>query len=464
MHFHMGEQYAFPIPPFHIEIFNLMLSESVSRLALAIPRGHNKTTLAKLAIVHYFLFTDYSFIVYVSNTAEIAQAACRDIIGFLTSRNTVNVFGGVRKIIWREGEGLFVFEIELEPNVWKKCILRALGAGQQVRGLNIDNRRPELGVVDDLEDDENTATPILQAKLNNWVFGAFLKAFNAWKAKILWLGNMLSNKSILHAHCKDPDWHSIRLGCLLDNGQPLWPDLWPIEAIRKDFNEYKRRGMTARWFAEMMNLPMPEGGSLIDANDIYYRPSVGPGSIMHGFITVDPAIGKERVHDFTGISVWGWIDDGWHIVETCRVKLNPIELFHYLMALCNKWSITIIGIESVAFQSILSFMFEYLLKQFPMNNIEIVKLTTTKRKTDRIQAFCGLSKDKQVSINEGEYSVTEQLLNYDPAKKDNDDDVIDACAHGAQMINEYGNMIFAAAIIEVNGGAIGQHEADVCRI
>src|SRR6185437_11596276 len=403
MQFYMSEHLIFAVPRFHIQIFDLMLSSSVSKLALAIPRGHNKTTLAKLAVVHYFLFTDYSFILYVSNTAEVAQAACRDIAEFITWRNNVSLFGEVKKQLWREGVGFYIFQIQVKSGTWKTCILRALGAGQQVRGLNVQNRRPELAVVDDLEDDENTETELLRRKLENWVYGAFLKAMNAWKVKIIWLGNMLNNKSLLKKHCDDPDWHSVRLGCILSNGQPLWPDLWPLEAIKKDFNSYKRRGLVARWFAEMMNLPMPEGGAIIDANDINYKPSIGPGDIRHGFITVDPAIGEKSIHDHTGICVHGWVDNHWQIAESIKIKADPLTIFNIIIALCQKWSIKIVGIEAVAFQAVLQFFFQYLLAQMPMNNIEVVKLTSTTKKTERIVTWCGMLIDGQYAINEGEY-------------------------------------------------------------
>src|SRR3546814_1749936 len=78
----------------------------------------------------------------------------------------------------------------------KKCSLHAVGAGQQMRGINIDNQRPDMAVVDDVEDNENTESELLQKKLDRWIFGPFLTAL-ARRKKVIWLGNMLQKTSLL---------------------------------------------------------------------------------------------------------------------------------------------------------------------------------------------------------------------------------------------------------------------------
>src|SRR3546814_2791065 len=75
-----------------------------------------------------------------------------------------------------ETDSLWIFELTTPEGRVKKCILRAVGAGQQMRGINIDNQRPDMAVVDDVEDNENTESELLQKKLDRWIFGPFLKA------------------------------------------------------------------------------------------------------------------------------------------------------------------------------------------------------------------------------------------------------------------------------------------------
>src|SRR3546814_3245067 len=70
----------------------------MQRVLLAIPRDHAKTTLSKLAVVWYFRYTNHRFCVYLSNTNTIAKNACKDIIGYLKSPNSIAVFGEIKMI------------------------------------------------------------------------------------------------------------------------------------------------------------------------------------------------------------------------------------------------------------------------------------------------------------------------------------------------------------------------------
>jgi hypothetical protein len=95
-----------------------------------------------------------------------------------------------------------------------------------MRGINIDNLRPDIAVVDDVEDNENTESEAQQKKLDRWMFGPFLKAL-ARRKKILWLGNMLTKTSLLARLSRNPKWNPVVFGCLIKDAvtgalRPLW--------------------------------------------------------------------------------------------------------------------------------------------------------------------------------------------------------------------------------------------------
>ena len=164
--FFLPDELSSQVPVFHIEIWQLLTNTAMQRVLLAIPRDHAKTTLSKLCVVWYFLFTNHRFCVYLSNTNTIAKNACKDIMGYLKSDNFRSVFGDIKIEKESETDSLWMFELVMPDGRIKKCILRAVGAGQQMRGINIDNQRPDMTVVDDVEDNENTDSPILQKKLD----------------------------------------------------------------------------------------------------------------------------------------------------------------------------------------------------------------------------------------------------------------------------------------------------------
>src|SRR3546814_17366250 len=107
----------------------------MQRVLLAIPRDHAKTTLSKLAVVWYFRYTNHRFCVYLSNTNTIAKNACKDIIGYQKSPNSIAVFGEIKMIKESEPDALWIFEFTTPEGRVMKCILRPVGSGSQFRDL-----------------------------------------------------------------------------------------------------------------------------------------------------------------------------------------------------------------------------------------------------------------------------------------------------------------------------------------
>ena len=440
--FFLGEEIHLAVPEFHKDIFSVMTALEIDRFVCAIPRDHAKTTLAKLACVWYFLFSDYRFIIYLSNTSDIAIPATNDIVNFLRCDNFKNVFGECRFSIEQHGKGLYKFILP-DSLGNKVCILRALGAGKQVRGINVDNTRPQLAVVDDLEDNDNIATEDLFKQLKNWVYGPFLKCLDKFHNKVIWLGNMISKQSLLYENCNSQFWYSRRYGCLLANGAALWPDAWPYEKLIRDYAEYQEKGLADVWFAEMMNLPMSSGSGLIQADEITYRPPINPREHRVGFITVDLAISQENWAHRTSIGVHTWVEGDdepyWHFtIPFAERGIDTIALFWKIVEIAQDWGFFAIGIEDEGYQASLQHVYPHLCMLHNIEGLKFYPLKTYKRrKNERLKPWADMLKSGEYAIDEGDFIVTQQLLEYNATSKNNDDDVIDNGAYGPQMWREY---------------------------
>lgn len=435
--FFLQDELTFPVPEFHKTIFIKMTSPDVKRFVCAIPRDHAKTTLAKLAVVWLFLFSPYRFIIYVSNTHTIAKEAVTDIRTFILSENFAQVFGRPEIIVDRQGDGIIKFKIIIDGKE-KVCILRAIGAQQQVRGINIDNQRPQCAVVDDLEDNDNIATEPLFMKLKKWFYGPFLKCLDKFDNKLIQLGNMISNRQLLKENCESKRWHSMKYGCLLSNGQPLWADAWSLDKLKADFNEYLEKGMLDVWFAEMMNMPLAGGRGLIRADKLFYVPKVHPADVEYGCITVDLAISDKTWAHRTAVVVHVWCGEFWQPAEYFMdYAVDPIQLLDIIIALCFKWRVHVVGIESVAYQAALQSVFTYICQMRGIDWIKFKELYFVGRKVQRLAAWAGMIKKKEYGLPEGDFPFTEQLLSFDPKVRDNDDDLIDAASFILQMTDEY---------------------------
>ena len=449
--FHLADELTSPVPRFHVEVWGLLTSTAMQRVLLAIPRDHAKTTLSKLSVVWYFLFTNHRFCVYLSNTNTIAKNACKDIMGYMKSANFVSVFGKIRIEKESETDSLWMFELTMPNGRIKKCILRAVGAGQQMRGINIDNQRPDMAVVDDVEDNENTESELLQKKLDRWIFGPFLKAL-AREKKIIWLGNMLQKTSLLARLSQRPNWNPVVYGCMVEDSEgqvvPLWPDRWPLEELIEDYKEYFDLGLTETWLCEMMNMPgFTKNGFRPDA--VYYQPSPLPDGCVATFLTLDPAFGEEAVNDESAIVVHALMEDGPPmVVDYFTGQVDETTLFEEMLRLAYKWDAWTWGIEAIAAQRVLITLFKVLLATKRLNhNVEMLPLMAGKGdpKVARIRAWVALMAKKEYAVFEGATKIFTQLMAYNMKKKSNRDDLIDSCAYGPQMLANYEGIIMSQA-------------------
>lgn len=459
MDFFIHEQLTSDIPEFHGEIWSLLTDAEKERILLAIPRGHNKTTLAKLAVAHHFIYTNHRFCVYLSNTNGIAKNACKDILGYFESDNFQNVFGKMKLIKSSETDSLWIFEITDWKGRVKQCMLKAVGADQQVRGLNIDNERPDLAVVDDVEDNKNTETPTQQKKLDRYIFGPFLKAMSKKRRKVMWLGNMLQKTSLLARLSRNASWNPVVFGAIIKDKvtgalRPLWPELWTLEQLQEDFKEHKDLGLVESWMCEMMNMP-GHGENGFTAEQMNYLPTPTPEELEACWITIDPAFGENNWNDNTAIVVHG-IPKETGIPMVCSYsvgKFDEVTIFTEALQLSLYWGARVWGIESVAAQRVLLKLFDMLLAgRMLTGQFMMVPLMAGKgdSKISRIRAWVSLMVSGDYGIPDDDMMITAQAMAYNMKKSSNDDDLLDSCAYGPQLWHLYEPLIREM----FNGGAM----------
>lgn len=441
----MGEDLTMPTPDFHLTIFSRMVSLAVPKSVFAVPRGYAKTTLVRLGAVHILTFTDVRNIFYFSHSLDLAIPSVNAIVKFLKSDNYRKVFGEIQWLVEQEGKGAYRFVM---PN-GKVCNLRARGASQQVRGTNVDNVRIELAICDDIEDREDNANESVYKKLKQWFYGDLMKALDRKTGRIIQIGNIVSVNSLVAEHCDSPSWFSMRYSAIKANGEALWPEMWSIAQLKQDYEDYARQGLTAEWFGEMMNIIIPEGSQLISLAEIEFRDPVMPGQLACGFITIDPAISDNvaTAHNCS-LAVHGFFNDKWQIVDHwSSIATDPIKLYDVVLSYANKWGISVVGIESEAYQASIKYVFEYIQRRDDMQSrLTIKQMPTQKRsKYARIASWVGYLRKHEYCLTKGDIRTTEELLAYDSAKRNNHDDLIDAESYGVYMIEKYLSEIMASS-------------------
>ena len=497
--FYIGESLTLDVPQFHVEIWEEFLSivEAVSQpdflighiqKLFAVPREHSKSTLSKLAVILFMRYSPLSFTLYASKTSPIAIAAIRDIMTWFQCEQECELYGAPAIHKSSETDGLWILTIGVpgesasEPMRRKRIILRSVGQGHQVRGNLVENRRPDLIIMDDIEDYDTASSEIQQAKLDEWAMGALMKSAAARSVRIM-LGNMVRNTTLLARLSKDPDWNPTVFGCIVKDKESgklraLWEGRWSVERLLADYRSYRRIGTGHVWETEMMNLSADLLGTQSLDNAIMVG-AVHPEEVVAGFICLDPAFGQKGWNDESALTVHvrrgvpGMEASGIPILVDSRVgRWTESQILDNLLELSYYWNLSTWCIESVAAQKLLIPLFRLMLQERQLNPDVFAMLPVTagkEAKASRIYGFVKAVASRSYALAESQVEVKLKLEEYSPESQEHDD-LCDSAAYGLIVWNLYGTTIEARGITNIvgllmqNGGTVtlNQGENDVC--
>lgn len=437
-----------PVEDFHLAIFDRFTDMSVPRDACALPRDHAKTTYLRLAYVYLAAFYPVEFFICMGPEKGAASHTMQAIWSMISSPEYTDVFGAVNCAVFRPSDGYIQatatwWDENDEPHE-KLLIIKAQGAQQQVRGMNIFGLRPQFVGCDDIEDEDAVRTVEGYHKFKTWFDNTFMRAVSREPGlnKVAQIGNLVGQKTLLNDNLTDPDWRSIRLGILRRNGKPLWANEYSLESIKHGFNAAKRRGQLAGWFGELMNMPINLETSLINYEKIHYSPVRNPadGRDYRSFITVDPA--GDGVHSDEAAIVLHTLDpDGFEpqVTEYVHARaMTPAMIVEEVKKLAIRWNCSVIGCEAVQLQKVFLSYFELSFLTDGMVGYEFVPILIGRaHKTSRLKVFASAVETGEYTLAEGDWDLVNQFLQFDTRKDNNLDDLIDASSMGLYMLENH---------------------------
>ena len=190
-----------------------------SRNVTAAPRGHAKSTNFTFKDdLHAILYGYKHYIIILSDSSEQAEGFLEDIKTELEENaNIIMDFGSLKgDKAWRSGVILTSTNIKVE----------AIGSGKKVRGRRHRNWRPDLIVLDDIENDENVNTPEQRRKLKSWFEKAVSKAGDTY-TDIMYIGTILHYDSLLNNVLQNPRYKAKKYRAVISEAvnTKLW-DEW----------------------------------------------------------------------------------------------------------------------------------------------------------------------------------------------------------------------------------------------
>ena len=250
------DTFTAPWSRLHNEIFKLIQRPSRKKV-IAAPRGLGKTSIARLVAQMAIMFRLAHVIPYISRTAKHAIMQTENIKRSLQYNTEVReLFGSIKVSNNPEIDVEFSKE---SWTAWGEVFIIPRGAGQQVRGLNWCDKRPDLIIIDDLEDKKEVQNEDNRIFLKDWFFSDVLKSVNFYADnwRVLVIDTVKHEDSLLCELLDDPEWDSLRLELFEGDFKSLAPEYMTDEEIRAEYEAHKRKNMVEVFFMEYCNIPSP---------------------------------------------------------------------------------------------------------------------------------------------------------------------------------------------------------------
>lgn len=439
------------MPGFSAQMNAVLNDPSKRYVGFKMFRGSSKTTRIRARVSKHIAYGLSRVILFVSN----AQKHSIYSLKWLKKQVEYNTqwaqtFDLRKGSTWTE-ECIEIFHgVEQVP-----ITVLALGITGQIRGINIDDYRPDLIVLDDPDSEETTATPEQREKTSDLVFGALAKSLappsEAPQAKMI-LAQTPFNKFDLVTKCEeDAAWHILTLGCFDTRGGSVWPERFSTEFLLAEKAQHVRTNKLSLWMREMeCRIVAKELASFRDDWLQYW--DVLPDDLQY-IIAIDPASSDSKDADdqVIGVLGWRWVSRKLHVYLVAYTaekgempEAAAVTFFHYKRTYRPRKA----AVESVSYQRVLAWYLESKMRE-QGTWLVVEQVQDKRRKADRIEQEIGsVASDFRLWVRSEHTQFIEQFTTYSPLVKMHDD-VLDMLAIGIRSIKGYGGYALDGEFEEV---------------
>ncbi len=446
--------------------------EKGSRNVVAAPRGHAKSTNFTFKdSLHAILYMYKHYILILSDSSDQAEGFLEDIKTEIEENgNILADFGALKgEKAWRTGVILTKTDIKVE----------AIGSGKKVRGRRHRNWRPDLIVLDDIENDENVNTPEQRRKLKNWFDKAVSKAGDTY-TDIMYIGTILHYDSLLSNALKNPRYRAKTYRAVISfaENRALWEEweaiytnlfneqheenarsfyeaheeemlagaevLWEEKLSYYDLMEIRVAEGEASFNSELQNDPIDPDNATFNAEWFdYYEPELmdwkNPDYIFVG--ANDPSLGKNKKSDTSSIIALALsLSTGYmYVVEGSVEKRKPDVIIDDVIEMSKRLKRDYrkgfykFGVETVQFQ----YFFKDVMAARSAKEgeyIPIEEIQSSVNKQLRIESLQPLIKNRYLKFNREHKALLKQLEEFPMGRNDDAPDGLQMAVQVAQAI------------------------------
>lgn len=426
---YLHQYIKYETPPFHNEIFRILQNEKIKLAVIAAFRGSAKSTVVTTAYVLWSILgvQQKKFIIVCSQTEAKARQHLnnikyqllnnellkKDLGPFEEERN--NLGNATALIIKRMNVKIMICSIE-----------------QSIRGMRHNEYRPDLIILDDIEDMNSVKTKEGRNKTFEWLTGDIIPAGTS-KTRIIAIGNLLHEDCVLKRLEKKIEQGEVKLmnGIyreypIIDaKGNPLWAGKYPTpESIEE---EREKALDDVSWHREYLLKIISSDEQIVKPEWINLYDKFPTDGFRGIYIGVDLAIGEKETNDCTSVVIGYVFGMGKNMKMYIKPKpfnarVSFPEQAEYLASLIAREKMTHnrvkVYVEDVGYQ-------RALVQYFDSNKYDIEAVPVGKMsKSVRLQLTTPLLKESMVLFPEqGCEELIEQLLGFG---KEKHDDLVDA--------------------------------------
>lgn len=452
-----------PIPDFHKEIYNdlqdIANGKGGYREVIAAPRGHAKTTLFDFLFPLWcILYGKKNFILIVSDSYNQAKEFLANIKNELEDNQGIkDDFNDMVGSVWAADEIITTTGVKVQ----------ALGAKMKIRGRRHGPWRPDLIILDDIENDENVNTPEQRQKLFNWFTKAVSKAGDEY-TDIVMIGTILHYDSLLSRLLRNPGYQTRKYKAVINwaKNQKLWQQ-W--EEIYNDIQNENRaidawnffkeneqamlEGTEVLWsekknYYKLMEDRLVEGPASFDSE--YQNEPINPEDCLFNeewfeyfnlnevdisqldiYGAVDPSMGKSSKSDYSAIITLGRHPENGmlYVLDADIDRRTPDRIIDDIFSKVE-WlntygkEYTGFAVETVQFQE---FFNDELSKRSAIKGyyLPLTPIKPNKDKHLRIQSLQPYVKNKYLRFRKNQSTLLEQLKYYPLADHDDGPDALE---------------------------------------
>lgn len=448
--------------------------EGQKRLVIA-PRGSAKSTHISQAFPLWCIVTGQKhFICLIMDAFEQAAIMIEAIKAELEFNPRLaydfpEIVGQGRT--WREGVIVTANNIKVE----------GFGTGKKIRGRRHGPYRPDLVILDDVENDENVESPRQRDKLEKWISKAVLKLGPTdGTMDVLYAGTVLLFDAVIVRFSKKPSWQVFRYQAMMK-----WPDRMDLWDQWEELYLNDEAEAEAFWYAQQAEMSKgavinwPEMHSLLflmleragdhDSFESEYQNNPVSGDTAFRDLTfwvvkrsewiffggIDPSLGKKSAgRDPSAILIGGFnqTDGVFDVVEASIRKRLPDIIMDDALAMQAEYACQLWFVESVQFQELLR---TELMKRAAQRGLAMpcIPVTPFTDKTLRIERLQPPIKAGLIRLHNSQKTLIDQLQQWPQAAHDDGPDCLEMLWTGAV---QHGGSALHAGGIQVSSS---QHSA-----